>query len=56
MIERVNLDGRIATVAYLKGDFVPADKIDATYVKVIYDDGEVAFAGYPKQQRSDRSV
>jgi hypothetical protein len=26
MIERLNLDGRLATVAYLKGDFEPADK------------------------------
>lgn len=40
MIERVELDGRTANVAYLTATFSPADKDDAELVKVIFDDGE----------------
>ena len=44
MIERTTVEGKPATVAYLKGDFVPATKEDCTFVKVIFDDGNVMFA------------
>lgn len=48
MIEREVIDGRPATVTYLKGDQEPADKTDYTYIKVIFDDGEITYA-YPKR-------
>ena len=44
MIERTTVDGKPATVAYLKGDFVPASKEDCTFIKVIFDNGNVMFA------------
>lgn len=45
MIERVTIDGRQATAAYVDKDFEPAARADATMVKVVFDDGEVRF-GY----------
>lgn len=44
MIERAIIDGREATVAYLTDDFEPADRDTATLFKIIFDDGQVAFA------------
>lgn len=44
MIERQNIEGRDATVAYLNAEFEPATKDDWTLVKIIFDDGEVVFA------------
>lgn len=44
MIERTVIDGKAATVAYLKGNMEPATKEDHTYVKVIFDNGNVVFA------------
>ncbi len=43
MIERQTLDGRNATVAYLKDDFTPTEFAEATLLKVIFDDGEILF-------------
>lgn len=54
MIERTTVDGKPATVAYLKGDFVPATKEDHTFVKVIFDDGNVVF-GY-KETPNDKNA
>lgn len=45
MIERKEIDGKMATLAYLKAGFEPADKFDATLVKIIFDNGEIAFMG-----------
>jgi hypothetical protein len=44
MIERTNIDGRAASVAYLTDDFQPAGIETATLLKIIFDDGTVAFA------------
>jgi len=43
MIERTEVDGRPATVAYITGDFQPATKEDWELAKIIFDDGEVVF-------------
>jgi hypothetical protein len=44
VIERQTIDGRKATVAYLKGaSFAPADADDYDLAKVIFDDGQVVF-------------
>lgn len=53
MIERTTIDGKPATVAYLKGDMTPASKEDHTHVKVIFDDGTVVFATR-KEQDNDQ--
>ena len=52
MIERTTIDGKPATVAYLKGAMKPASKEDHTFVKVIFDDGNVVFAY--KEQANDK--
>lgn len=44
MIRREEIDGRPATVAYLDDEFQPVEFEKATVLKIIYDDGEVAFA------------
>jgi hypothetical protein len=44
MIERTIIDGRVASVAYLTDDFQPAGIETATLLKIIFDDGMVAFA------------
>lgn len=54
MIERTVIDGKQATVAYLKGDMEPASKEDHTYVKVIFDDGTVLFG--TKETAHDKAV
>ena len=43
MIERLTIDGRAASVAYLTGDMQPAPKDNAELVKIIFDDGEIQF-------------
>ena len=44
MIEHTVIDGRRADVAYLTDDFQPADIETATMMKIIFEDGTVAFA------------
>jgi hypothetical protein len=44
MIRRETVEGREATVAYLRGNFEPCDPDDAEVAKVIFDDGNVVFA------------
>lgn len=44
MLERTVIDGKPATVAYLRGKMQPATKEDHTYVKVMFDNGDVVFA------------
>jgi hypothetical protein len=44
MIERTEIDGRPATIAYLTEELTPAEPDDAEMVKIIFDDGEVVFA------------
>lgn len=51
MIERTEIDGRKATVAHLKGDFIPCDPDEAEFIKIIFDDGEVTFAFAPEPTR-----
>jgi len=43
MIERAQVDGKPATIAYIGENFEPADKDTALYVKVIFDDGTAMF-------------
>jgi len=43
MIERQEVDGRIATVSYLTNEFQPASKDEAELIKVVFDDGELLF-------------
>lgn len=43
MIERQTINGRKASVAYMTDAFEPAQKTDATLVKVLFDDGECLF-------------
>lgn len=51
MIERGVIDNRHATLAYVDGAFNPVDKIDAPMVKVLFDDGDVAFLSLAQQVR-----
>lgn len=44
MIERTLVEGKMATVTYLKNHFKPGTKEDHDFVKVIWDDGRVVFA------------
>ena len=44
MLDRTIINGQPATVAFLKGNMVPATQEEATYLKVIFDDGRVLFA------------
>lgn len=57
MIERTEVSGRPATVAYLDDDFKPVDKDKATLVRVIWDDGNTAWLVKPPKQEeaSDRT-
>lgn len=43
MIERTTVNGRPATVTYLKAGFSPADRQAAELIKVVFDDGEALF-------------
>lgn len=43
MIERQIVEGKAAMVAYLNDKFEPVDKVTASLVKVIFDDGDVVF-------------
>jgi len=40
MIERTEVDGKPATVAYIDDKFQPVEKDQAVYIKVLFDDGE----------------
>ncbi len=44
MIERVVIEGRSATIAYLTEKFEPVGKDEAELVKIRFDDGELLFA------------
>lgn len=48
MIERTNISGRPATVAYITDDFKPADKSSAQLAKIVFDDGNVVFLNLKK--------
>lgn len=52
-IERKEIDGRQATVVYLKPDFEPGTPDDHTMVKIIYDDGDIEFAVPAKGDEPD---
>lgn len=43
MIEKIEVGGRPAMAAYLTATLSPAEKDDAVLIKLIFDDGEVAF-------------
>jgi hypothetical protein len=53
MITEETVDAQKAIVVYMKGDFNPASKEGATLVKVIFEDGRVAF-GVPKRNKMPR--
>jgi hypothetical protein len=53
MIERQTVDGREATIAYMTADFEPADKDDAELIKVLFDDGDIAFLVPKKAEDKD---
>jgi hypothetical protein len=55
MIEKTEIEGRPASVAYLKTDFTPADKDDAELIKIIFDDGEVRFA-VPESDETEKGT
>lgn len=48
MIERQEVNGRPAVVAYITSDFEPADKASADMAKIIFDDGDVVFVNMKK--------
>jgi hypothetical protein len=44
VIEKRDIDGRPATIVYMMAaDFAPATPAAANLVKIIFDDGEIAF-------------
>lgn len=43
MIERQDVDGREATVAYLDNHFDPVSKAGAKIIKLMFDDGDIYF-------------
>ena len=50
MIDRVVVDGRNATVVYMKHDYTPVDTPrDAEVVKILFDDGTVRIAFREKE-------
>jgi hypothetical protein len=52
MLQRTEIDGQGATVAYLTNDWTPVDQGDEDFIKVTFDDGRVVFA-YPSQALRD---
>ena len=44
MIERTEVQGAMATVSYLNDRFEPVSKAQATQIKVVWDNGRIAFA------------
>jgi hypothetical protein len=38
MIEKQNINGRQASVAYFSGNFIPADKDRAEFAKIVFED------------------
>lgn len=44
MIEHTTVEGRPATVIYLKRDFTPVEQAEAEMIKVLFDDGGVKIA------------
>lgn len=49
MLERREIDGEPAWVAYLTHDFEPADRNTAELIKVMFDNGDLAFL-VPKRE------
>ena len=43
MITRMEVEARMATVAYVNNEMEPVSPDDADMVKIIFDDGEVRF-------------
>ncbi len=43
MIEQQEIDGRKALVSYFNDKMAPVDKVKATLVKVIFEDGHILF-------------
>jgi hypothetical protein len=54
MIERTEIDGKKASVAYLNKDFTPATKDDYELVKVLFDDGNMMFAVPSKEVQAQQ--
>jgi len=50
MIKRQKIDGKQASIAYLKDGFVPCGEEEATLVKVVFDDGKTIWLA-PKESR-----
>ena len=50
MIEKTEVDGRKATVAYINDDCEPCDKDEATLAKVIFDDGDTLWLSMKKAE------
>lgn len=50
MIQRQQVNGRMATVAYIDEAFQPKPKDEATHAKVTFDDGDVAFLDLRKPE------
>ena len=50
MITEETVDGQKVIVVYMKDDFTPASKEDATLVKVVFEDGRVVF-GVPQEKQ-----
>lgn len=49
MIEHMTVEGRPATVVYLKRDFTPVESKNAEMVKILFNDGDVRIA-YPVKE------
>jgi hypothetical protein len=49
MIQRHEVEGRMATVTYMKKDWTPCHAKAAEFVKIAFDDGQVVFA-VPRQK------
>ena len=43
MLKREVVDGRKATLAYIKKNFEPCDPDEADLIKIMFDDGEIVF-------------
>lgn len=58
MIEHTTVNGRPATVAYLKGEFEPCTQAEAELVKVIFEDerGGVMFLTPVKEGTPDAAT
>src|SRR5262249_32077357 len=53
---QMTIDGRKASVAYLDDDFEPVDPDAATLMKVVFDDGEMAFLTIPEDEERSYDI